>query len=101
MYVGGGQFLNKRLPEEEETLFYQGYGPTLADPVALAYYRYERIVQDIAAYCEQILLTHGASKDRENGLRQLISQFEPDDIVAMAYRSEQYLPQQYTTDSGI
>jgi spectinomycin phosphotransferase len=101
MYVGGGQFLNKRSPEEEELLFYRGYGPTQADPVALAYYRYERIVQDIAAYCEQILLTHGKSKDRENGMRQLISQFGPDDVVAMAYRSEQYLPQQYASESGI
>ena len=98
MYVGGGQFLNKRTAEEEEALFYQGYGATQADPVALAYYRYERIVQDIAAYCEEILLTHGASKDRENGLRQLISQFEPNDVVAMAYRTEQFLPQQYASD---
>jgi hypothetical protein len=27
-------------------------------PFALAYYRYERIVQDVAIYCEQLFLTN-------------------------------------------
>jgi spectinomycin phosphotransferase len=92
MYAGGGQFGNHRPPEEEERLFYQGYGQTEADPVALAYYRYERIVQDIVAYCEEILLAEAGGADRENGLRQLQSQFLPGNVVGMAYRSEQFLP---------
>src|SRR5690606_31643040 len=45
MYVGGGLFGGRRSPQEEEALFYQGYGQVAVDPVALAYYRYERIVQ--------------------------------------------------------
>lgn len=98
MYAGGGQFRNHRAPDEEETLFYQGYGPADPNPVGLAYYRYERIVQDIAAYCEQILLTDDGGADRENGLRQLQSQFLPGDVVAMARRSEQFLPDDLRTD---
>ena len=93
MFVGGGQFLNKRSAEEEERLFYQGYGQTQTNPVAIAYYRYERIVQDIAAYCEQILLTDDGGEDRENGLRQLTNQFRPGNVLEMAYRSERDLPE--------
>lgn len=92
MFVGGGLLGGWRAPHEEETLFYQGYGPTPVDPIALAYYRYERIVQDIAAYCEQILLTHGDSKDREQGLQQLTGQFLPNAVIEVAWLSEKNLP---------
>lgn len=95
MFVGGGQFGSARSPLEEETLFYQGYGSTRADPIGLAYYRCERIVQDIAAYCEQILLTDTGSPDREEGLRQLASQFLPDGVVNVTFQYEQNLPPQY------
>jgi spectinomycin phosphotransferase len=88
MYIGGGQFVNHRSPEQETALFYQGYGLAQPDSITLAYYRYERIVQDIAAYCEQILLTSGDSADRSNGLRQLMSQFEPGGIVEITCRLE-------------
>jgi spectinomycin phosphotransferase len=57
MFAGGGQFGAGRTAQEEETLFYQGYGPTAIDPAALAYYRYERIVEDIAVYCEKLFLS--------------------------------------------
>jgi spectinomycin phosphotransferase len=95
MFVGGGQFVNLRSPEEEERLFYQGYGQTETNAVALAYYRYERIVQDIAAYCEEILLAEASGDDQENGLRQLTSQFRPHDVIEIASRSEKFLPEQY------
>lgn len=92
MFVGGGLFVNERRPEQEAVLFYQGYGPTQIDPVALAYYRYERIVQDIAAYCEQIFLTDAGNQDRPIGLRQLSSQFQPGEVIEMAYRTDPLLP---------
>jgi spectinomycin phosphotransferase len=97
MFVGGGQFVNLRSPEEEERLFYQGYGQTETNAVALAYYRYERIVQDIAAYCEEILLAEASGDDQETGLRQLTSQFRPHDVIEIASRSEAFLPEQYKT----
>jgi spectinomycin phosphotransferase len=85
--VGCGLFGGWRSPEDEESLFYRGYGPTAINPIALAYYRYERIVQDICAYCEEILLTEGDGEDRANGLRQLMSQFQPGAVIEMAYRT--------------
>lgn len=98
MFVGGGLFMNMRTPEQEETLFYQGYGETDIDPVALAYYRYERIVQDIAAFGEQILLSEDGGDDRELGLRLLLSQFLPGQVVEIAFRSEARLPPEYRVE---
>jgi len=79
-------------PEEEESLFYAGYSQTVIDSVALAYYRYERIVQDFAAYSEQLLLTDEGGADRPEALRRVASQFLPGAVIDMAYRTERLLP---------
>lgn len=94
MFIGGGLGGGRLSAEQEETLFYEGYAQTVIDPVALAYYRYERIVQDIAAYCQQLLLTDEGGEDRAEGLRQITSQFLPDAVIGMAYRTERLLPAQ-------
>ncbi|MBA3944104.1 MAG: phosphotransferase [Herpetosiphonaceae bacterium] len=92
MFVGGGIGGIWNLPQE--TLwFYQAYGHTEIDPVGLAYYRYERIVADIAAYGEQIFGIQGSADDREQGLRELMAQFLPNDapVVQIAHKSYQAL----------
>ncbi|MBK8027443.1 MAG: hypothetical protein IPK19_40150 [Chloroflexi bacterium] len=58
----------------------------------MAYYRCERIVQDVYAYCLQILFTEGESADRRNGLEQLRSQFEPGAVVDRAFLAVYALP---------
>jgi spectinomycin phosphotransferase len=88
MYAGGGQFGEARTPQQEEVLFYEGYGPASIDPTALAYYRYERIVEDIAVFCEQIFSTNDGGEDRKQGLRYLMSNFDPNGAIEIAYRSE-------------
>ena len=87
MFIGagiGGAWRDAR----EATLFYQGYGQTAIDPTALAYYRYERIIEDIAEYCARILLTEGDGADRAKGLRQFTGQFLPNRVIAIAYQSD-------------
>lgn len=71
----------------EEALFYQGYGATVIDPVALSYYRYERIVADLAAYGQQIFEAQGSLEDREEGLRQVMGQFLPHRVVDIAHQT--------------
>lgn len=92
MFVGGGigAVWNDA---HEEALFYQGYGPTEPDPLALAYYRNERIVADLAAYGDQIFEAQGSVQDRELGLRQMMGQFLPDGVVSIAHRTYQQLRQ--------
>lgn len=90
MFIGGGVGWIWNTKEEEQ-LFYQGYGDTEIELTALAYYRYERIIQDIAAYCEEILLTEGDNPDREQGLRYFASQFFPNEVVDIAHQTYQML----------
>lgn len=90
MFIGAG--MGGRADGQEAELFYDGYGQTHVDPAALAYYRFERIVQDISAYCEQLLLTDEGGDDRAEGLRQITGQFAAGDVIDMAYRSVKDLP---------
>jgi spectinomycin phosphotransferase len=91
MYIGGGLMGGWQRPQEEENLFYRSYGQTLIDPVAMAYYRYERIIEDIAVYCQQLLLTTDGAEDREQSLQYLISNFLPNHTIEIAYKSDRTL----------
>lgn len=84
MYAGGGQFGGRRAPREEERLFYAGYGPVQVDPAALAYYRCERIVQDLAVECGQILSGCGDGGDRAQAFEYLKSNFLPNGVLDIA-----------------
>jgi spectinomycin phosphotransferase len=90
MFVGAGigGVWNKA---REEALFFEGYGRTEIDPIAMAYYRYERIIQDIAIYCQQILLTDEGGEDREQSYQHMISNFLPNRTIEIAYKSDKTL----------
>jgi spectinomycin phosphotransferase len=88
MYVGGGLMGGWRSPEEEETLFYQAYSQTQIDLAAMAYYRYERIIEDIAVYCEQLLLSGEGGEDRKQSMHYLKSNFLPNSTIEIAYESD-------------
>lgn len=88
MFIGAGLAGRGRAPEEETALFYRGYGPTRLDLSALAYYRYERIIEDIAVFCEQIFLSNITGQDRVQALQYLQSNFQPDGTIELAYRSD-------------
>jgi len=88
MFVGGAQGFSGHTAKEEETLFYQGYGQTQVDPIALSYYRYERIVQDIAVECEQIFSTNEGGEDREQAFEYLKSNFRPGNTIENAYQTD-------------
>ncbi|MCB0007911.1 MAG: hypothetical protein KDE04_15710, partial [Anaerolineales bacterium] len=75
-------------PADEEALFYPGYGATTIHAAARAYYRYERIVADIAAYGRELLLSEAGGADREQSLYYLRSNFEPGHTIAVAYETD-------------
>jgi spectinomycin phosphotransferase len=88
MFIGSGLMGNGRTLQEEQRLFYHGYGQTAIDPIGIAYYRYERIIQDIAAFCEEIFLTLEGDDDREQSLRYLVSNFQPGGVLDIAYSTD-------------
>jgi spectinomycin phosphotransferase len=88
MSIGGGLLGGWRSPAEEEALFYQGYGHTEIDQAALAYYRYERIIQDLAIYSEELLSVHGSLEERELSFHYLISNFDPGGVLEIARLSD-------------
>ena len=93
MFIGGGVggiWYSGR----EVALFDRGYGFEDTNLTALAYYRYERIIQDIAAFCEQILLSTEGGDDREQGFRYFASQFSPNEVIEIAHQTYQKLIEQ-------
>jgi len=85
MFIGGGQGFAGYTPAEEARLFYEGYGQVQVDPIVLAYYRFERIVQDVAVYCDELTHHSRSSEDREQSLRYLKANFVPGGTVERAY----------------
>ena len=88
MYIGGGLLGNWRAPEDEEILFYQGYGPVTIDPVAMAYYRYERIITDLAIYADDLLSLRGSQEEREQSFLYMVSNFFPGGVLEIARRAD-------------
>ncbi len=87
MFVGGGVANVWNNPREEE-LFYKGYGKVERNRTILAYYRYERIVQDIAEYGQSLLLTADGGKDRLEMLYQFFDMFVPNGVVDIALKTD-------------
>jgi len=86
MFIGGGlDGLWKS--EHAQAMFYQGYGETEIDLSVLAYYRYERIIEDLTVICEELLLTNEGGADRERSYGWFTSNFEPGSTIEIAKRT--------------
>ncbi|MBL8062718.1 MAG: phosphotransferase [Anaerolineales bacterium] len=86
MFIGGGIdeiWKTKR----EEAVFYEGYGETEINLSALAYYRYERVIQDLSEIGKQLLLTDEGGADRERSLGWFTSNFEPGQTIEIAEKT--------------
>jgi len=88
MFIGGGHGDSGYTPQQEETMFYQGYGQTTINQNAIAYYRYDRILNDIAEDCSLILLSDQEGEDRKAALEDVKSMFLPNGKIETAYSSD-------------
>jgi spectinomycin phosphotransferase len=90
MFIGGGVANVWNKPHEEE-LFYTGYGQVEVQKEILAYYRFERIVEDIADFGQQLLLTSEGGEDRLQSYQHFVGQFEPNGVVGIAFKTDEKL----------
>jgi spectinomycin phosphotransferase len=88
MFIGSGLGFKGRSEEEQEELFYRGYGETTVDRRALSYYRCERIVEDIAVECRHIASIEENHEERERSLQFLESNFKPGSTIEMANKTD-------------
>lgn len=88
MFIGGG-IDEIWKSEREEAVFYEGYGKTDINLSALAYYRYERVIEDLAVICEQLLLTDEGGADRERSYGWFTSNFEPGSTIEIAEKTDE------------
>lgn len=88
MFIGGGvgNIWNK---PHEEGLFYEGYGKVEVNRAAMAYYRHERIVEDIAVYCQEVFFTTAKIKDKLQMYEHFIGMFEPRGVVEIAFETDE------------
>ena len=73
----------------EEKFFYKGYGSTEVNSTILAYYRHERIVEDIAEYGQALLLTSSGGEDRLEMYKHFMDMFEPNGVVDIAFKTDE------------
>ncbi len=86
MFVGAGIWDSGLIPIQEESLFYQGYTQTTINQDAIAYYRLERIIQDIGDYLEYIFLSDEGGEDRIQCFEHLKSNFLPGGTIEKVYQ---------------
>ena len=86
MFIGGG-IDEIWKTKQEEAMFYEGYGKTDINLSALAYYRYERVIEDLVVICEQLLLTDEGGTDRERSYGWFTSNFEPGQTIEIAEKT--------------
>jgi spectinomycin phosphotransferase len=90
IFVGGG-IDNLWKSKQDESVFYEGYGTANIHFAVMAYYRYERVMEDLAAYGEQLLLTDEGGADREEAYERFTSNFEPGSTIEIAANTDRML----------
>ena len=86
MFIGGGVG-NVWNQQHEKELFYKGYGNAKVNEIILAYYRFERIIEDVAEYSQELLLNEDSNKDREQMYKEFADQFKPHGVIDLAFRT--------------
>ncbi len=86
MFIGGGVGNVWNEPSENK-LFYKGYSTDEVNDTALAYYRHERIIEDIAIYAHEILQKNPQSINKLEMYNHFLDMFVPGGVVDIAFET--------------
>jgi spectinomycin phosphotransferase len=70
-----GSRIARDVQAHEEAWFFDGYGGAVLDPDAIIYYRYERILEDIAAFTASILRDPSETETTRDAQASLVAGF--------------------------
>ncbi|KTD55686.1 spectinomycin phosphotransferase [Legionella santicrucis] len=84
MFIGAGVGNVWNKPSEIH-YFYEGYGETKVDKTILSYYRYERIVEDMAVYGQDLLSREQNDQSRLESFKHFKEMFDPSNVVEIAF----------------
>jgi spectinomycin phosphotransferase len=85
MFIGGG-IGGAWNDVRESGWFFTGYGSAEIDPIAIAFFRYERIVVDLGEYGQRIFDLNASASDRLSNLRRLATAFLRDNVIDTAHK---------------
>ncbi|MBN1681855.1 MAG: aminoglycoside phosphotransferase family protein [Anaerolineae bacterium] len=88
MFVTVGGFVTE---ERAEALFFQGYGKTDIDPLVMAYYRYERVMEDLSAFAEHVFFMDVSDEKKQDSINWFMVQFAPGGLVEAAHKLDHVL----------
>jgi len=89
MFVVGASLGGFVVDGHAERLFFQGYGPAEINWLAIAYYRYEWVVQDLGDYAERVFLMENTGEETKRAaVQELMAMFASGDVVDVAYQAE-------------
>lgn len=93
MFIMDSPFvINPPLPTRQQTLFFQGYGETDIHWPALAYYRYEWVVQDLGDFAARVFLMEDLGEvSQRAALKWFMGIFGPGDELETAFKTEEKL----------
>lgn len=84
-----GSTIARRVQPYEEALFFESYGNIEIDMTALAYYRYERILEDIGEQGQRVLWDSQMSEEAKAAEAEgVLLHFQPGEIVESALEAD-------------
>ena len=81
-------FINDSHSPEEEVAFFEGYADDCVNWHALAYYKYDWVIQEFGDYGERVFLSEDiGAKDLDSALVEFKRLFADDDVIDIAERT--------------
>lgn len=91
MFAVGTKMGDRPVTTAQQAMFAQGYGPVDVNWPALAFYRYQRVVEDIFEFARSVLREEATEESRRDDLGWFRQQFAPCDAADIARSSDSHL----------